>query len=112
MPFKPDILYKEIKYTIPVRGDKLKLLELAERNAVYYKLEQKKKHEEQKPKDRTAKNLEKLKSDLHLAEMPVHIECFDKDSNTMGKNPVAACAVFRTQSQAKKITGTLMSIKP
>ncbi len=101
VPFKPDILYKEIKYTIPVRGDKLKLLELAERNAVYYKLEQKKKHEEQKPKDRTAKNLEKLKSDLHLAEMPVHIECFD-NSNTMGKNPVAACVVFRNAKPSKK----------
>ncbi len=45
VPFKPDILIEKVKYTIPERGEKLKLLELAERNAVYYKLEQRKKKE-------------------------------------------------------------------
>ena len=36
--------------------------------------------------------------------IPVHIECFD-NSNIMGKDPVAACVVFVTDSQAKRITG-------
>jgi excinuclease ABC subunit C len=101
VPFEPDILFERIKYSIPLKGDKLKLLELAERNAIYYKLEQRKKREEQKPKDRTAKNLEKLKTDLHMAELPVHIECFD-NSNIMGNNPVAACVVFRNIRPSKK----------
>ena len=43
VPFHPDIQLDKIKYTIPKIGEKLKLLELAERNAIYYKLEQKKK---------------------------------------------------------------------
>jgi excinuclease ABC, C subunit len=101
VPFKPDILLNKIKYTVPSKGDKMKLLELASRNAAYYKLEQRKKHEIAKPKDRTGKNLERLKSDLHMAEMPVHIECFD-NSNIMGSNPVAACVVFRNAKPCKK----------
>ena len=101
IPFKPDILFEKIKYTIPERGEKLKLLELAHRNAVYYKLEQRKKLDTLKPRDRTGKNLEKLKADLHMADLPVHIECFD-NSNIMGTNPVAACVVFRNARPSKK----------
>ena len=101
VPFEPDILFKKVKYTVPEKGDKMKLLELAERNAVYYKLEQRKKHEIQTPKDRTARNLEKLKNDLHMADLPVHIECFD-NSNIMGKSPVAACVVFRNARPSRK----------
>ncbi|MCX6333930.1 MAG: excinuclease ABC subunit UvrC [Bacteroidia bacterium] len=101
VPFKPDILLEKIKYTIPERGEKLKLLELAQRNAVYYKLEQRKKKEEKPPENRTIKNLEKLRNDLHMSDMPVHIECFD-NSNIMGKNPVAACVVFRNSRPSKK----------
>jgi excinuclease ABC subunit C len=94
LPFRPDILLDKIKYTVPKTGEKLKLLELAERNAIYYKLEQKKKKMEHSPQVRTGKNLEKLKNDLHMPDLPVHIECFD-NSNIMGTNPVAACVVFR-----------------
>jgi len=101
VPFKPDILLAKVKYSVPRVGEKLKLLELAERNAIYYKLEQKKKRMEHSPQVRTGKNLEKLKNDLHMADLPVHIECFD-NSNIMGTNPVAACVVFRNARPSKK----------
>ncbi len=101
IPFKPDILFSKIRYTIPEKGEKLKLLQLAERNAIYYKLEQRKRKENYHPAGRTGKNLEKLKSDLHMPELPVHIECFD-NSNIMGINPVAACVVFRNGKPSKK----------
>jgi len=101
VPFKPDILLDTARYTVPKQGEKLKLLELAERNAIYYKLEQKKKKMEHKPQQRTGKNLEKLKNDLHMSEIPSHIECFD-NSNIMGTNPVAACVVFRNGRPSKK----------
>jgi excinuclease ABC subunit C len=94
VPFKPDIQLDKIRYTVPKIGEKLKLLELAERNAIYYKLEQKKKLLEHKPESRTGRNLEKVRNDLHMPSLPVHIECFD-NSNIMGTNPVAACVVFR-----------------
>ncbi|MCX6322204.1 MAG: excinuclease ABC subunit UvrC [Bacteroidia bacterium] len=101
VPFKPDILIDKVKYIVPRTGEKHKLLELAERNAIYYKLEQKKKRLEHSPQVRTGKNLEKLKNDLHMPDMPVHIECFD-NSNIMGTNPVAACVVFRNARPSKK----------
>jgi excinuclease ABC subunit C len=100
VPFKPDLLLDKVIYTVPKAGEKLKLLELAERNAIYYKLEQKKKRMEHSPEVRTGKNLEKLKNDLHMPELPVHIECFD-NSNIMGTNPVAACVVFRNARPSK-----------
>ncbi len=99
--FKPDIQYDKIKYTVPKKGEKLKLLELAERNAVYYRLEQKKKQDINKHDARTGKNLEKVMKDLHMPEIPQHIECFD-NSNIMGENPVAACVVFRNGRPSKK----------
>ncbi|HZK60769.1 MAG TPA: helix-hairpin-helix domain-containing protein, partial [Anaerovoracaceae bacterium] len=101
LPFKPDILLDNVKYIVPKVGEKHKLLELAERNAIYYKLEQKKKRMEHAPQIRTGKNLEKLKNDLHMPDLPVHIECFD-NSNIMGTNPVAACVVFRSARPSKK----------
>ncbi|HLN20767.1 MAG TPA: excinuclease ABC subunit UvrC [Bacteroidales bacterium] len=100
VPFNPDTLISNIKYSIPKAGDKLRLLELAERNAIYYKLEQKKKNVEHSPEARTGKNLEKLKNDLHMPALPVHIECFD-NSNIMGTNPVAACVVFRNAKPSR-----------
>jgi len=101
VPFKPDILIDKVKYSVPQAGEKLKLLELAERNAIYYKLEQKKKRMEHSPQVRTGKNLDKLKNDLHMPELPLHIECFD-NSNIMGTNAVAACVVFRGAQPSKK----------
>ena len=102
VPFKPDIQLNNVKYTIPKIGEKLKLIELSERNAIYYKLEQKKRRAGKlKTRERTGKNLEKLKNDLHMSDLPVHIECFD-NSNIMGTNPVAACVVFRNGQPCKK----------
>ena len=100
LPFKPDLLIDKIKYTVPRAGEKRKLLEFAERNVIYYKLEQKKKRMEHSPQLRTGKNLERLKNDLHMPDLPVHIECFD-NSNIMGTNPVAACVVFRNARPSK-----------
>jgi excinuclease ABC subunit C len=100
VPFRPDILLDKVKYIIPKAGEKLKLLELAERNAIYYRLEQKKKKLEHSPQARTGRNLEKMKNDLHMPELPVHIECFD-NSNIMGTNPVAACVVFKNARPSK-----------
>lgn len=101
VPFKPDIQLNKVKYTVPKIGEKLQLLQLAERNALYYKLEQKKKLLEHHPAERTGKNLEKVRNDLHMPVLPVHIECFD-NSNIMGTNPVAACVVFRNGKPSKK----------
>jgi excinuclease ABC subunit C len=101
VPFKPDILIEKLRYTVPEIGDKKKLLDLASRNAIYFKLEQKKKNLEKAPEARTNKNLERVMKDLHMPQLPYHIECFD-NSNIMGSNPVAACVVFRNAKPSKK----------
>ena len=101
VPFKPDILIEKLKYTVPEIGDKKKLLDLASRNAIYSRLEQKKKNLEHAPEARTNKNLERVMKNLHMPQLPYHIECFD-NSNIMGSNPVAACVVFRNAKPSKK----------
>ena len=53
------------------------------------------------PEGATTRVLEQLKQDLHLSELPVHIECFD-NSNTQGTDPVSACVVFRDAKPSKK----------
>jgi len=94
VPFMPDIQLDNIKYSVPARGDRFKLLELANRNAVFFRLERQKKFSEHSKENRTERNLEKMKKDLHMPVLPAHIECFD-NSNIQGESAVAACVVFR-----------------
>ncbi len=94
VPFMPDILTGTIRYSVPLRGDRHKLLELANRNAVFFRLERQKKAAEQSKENRTVRNLERMKKDLHMPDIPHHIECFD-NSNIQGESAVAACVVFR-----------------
>jgi excinuclease ABC subunit C len=90
----PDILIDDVKYSVPQRGDRHKLLELATRNAAFFRLERQKKAAERSKENRTGRNLEKMMKDLHMPVLPTHIECFD-NSNIQGESAVAACVVFR-----------------
>ncbi|TCN72164.1 excinuclease ABC subunit UvrC [Acetobacteroides hydrogenigenes] len=101
VPFFPDQEFPNSTYTIPQRGDKLKLLELSEKNAKMFRLEKLKQLEKVDPERHTERILTTLKKDLQLDELPVHIECFD-NSNIQGSNPVAACVVFRDAKPSKK----------
>jgi len=100
VPFLPDFPEPGIKYIVPSAGDKRKLLELAVRNAMYYRQEQQKRKEERERTVSISSKLEKVKVDLRLPSLPQHIECFD-NSNIMGENPVAACVVFRNGKPSK-----------
>ena len=101
VPFLPDVTLSGITYTIPTRGDKKTLLELSQRNAGFFRMEKKKQIEKTDPDRYANRIMETLKHDLHLNELPVHIECFD-NSNTQGTNPVAACVVFKNAHPSKK----------
>jgi excinuclease ABC, C subunit len=100
VPFEIEISYPGAKLTIPKVGDKKMLLELSERNAKYYLLERKKNLEKANPELRYERILETLQKDLHLTELPRHIECFD-NSNIQGTNPVSSCVVFKNARPAK-----------
>jgi excinuclease ABC subunit C len=101
VPFMPDIQINDIKYTVPQRGDRFKLLELANRNASFFKLERQKKAAEQSKENRTGRNLAVMMKDLNMAQLPLHIECFD-NSNIQGQSPVASCVVFRNGKPSNK----------
>jgi len=101
VPFLPDVTLNGITYTIPTRGDKKTLLDLSQRNTGFFRMEKKKQIEKTDPDRYVNRIMETLKQDLHLSELPVHIECFD-NSNTQGTNPVAACVVFKNARPSKK----------
>ncbi len=91
-----------IDFTVPKIGDKKKLLELSERNALQFALQSEKKYNEVSNKfSKTSKLLIQLKTDLRLKELPVHIECFD-NSNIQGESAVAACVVFKNAKPSKR----------
>jgi len=101
LPFTVDLSWFDLVYTIPQKGDKRKLLDLAEKNANYYKYERIKQKSRLNIQQRSFRVLDTLKKDLQLSELPVHIECFD-NSNLQGTNPVAACVVFKHGKASKK----------
>jgi excinuclease ABC subunit C len=92
--------FPTIRITVPIKGDRKKLLELSERNAKTYRLEKKKRTTIQKHPDPGARILKTLQNDLRLKSLPVHIECFD-NSNIQGSEPVAACVVFKNAKPAR-----------
>jgi excinuclease ABC subunit C len=101
VPVRPGIAWPDTTYTVPKIGDKKQLLELSERNARYYLLEKQKQQELVDPERHTKRILSTLKKDLHLPELPAHIECFD-NSNMLGDYPVAAMVCFKDARPSKK----------
>lgn len=97
----PEFPPEGIEFVVPQRGDKRKLLAISLKNAVQYRTEKLKMMEKLNPEQRAMRTLTTIQKDLHLPELPRHIECFD-NSNISGAHPVAACVVFRNAKPAKK----------
>ncbi len=101
VPFKPDMELENVEFRVPVRGDKLALLELSARNAKEMRLNALKQQEHTDPDAYKNMVMESLQKQLGMKVLPVHIECFD-NSNIQGTNPVSACVVFRNAVPSKK----------
>ncbi len=126
VPFMPDMQFAGRNVHIPLRGDKLNLLELSLKNANAFKFQRLKqdaiKLDEEvleaaesavsKVGESGVKSVgerynkgnmavEMLQRDLHMDIPPIHIECFD-NSNTQGTNPVSACVVFKNGRPSKR----------
>jgi excinuclease ABC subunit C len=99
VPFKVD-LETGFPITVPVMGDKKKLLELSLKNAFYLKQERQLSAEKLDPDLKVDRVLSTMQKDLRLTTLPRHIECFD-NSNIQGTNPVSACVVFRNAKPSK-----------
>ena len=101
VPFQPDMDIENVEFKVPVRGDKLALLELSARNAKEMRLNALKQQEHTDPDAYKNMVMESLQKQIGMKELPVHIECFD-NSNIQGTNPVSACVVFRNAVPSKK----------
>ncbi|ARV15439.1 excinuclease ABC subunit UvrC [Polaribacter sp. SA4-12] len=100
VPFKVD-LGEIVKVSVPKLGDKKRIVELSERNAKYYRMEQFKQVQIVDPDRHVKRIMAQMKKDLRLHVEPRHIECFD-NSNIQGTHPVAACVVFKDGKPSKK----------
>ena len=101
VPFLPDVSMDGVEFRIPVRGDKLALLELSAKNAREYRFNSLRQREHTNPDEYRAAVLEELRKAIGMKELPVHMECFD-NSNIQGTYPVASCVVFRNGEPSKK----------
>ena len=101
VPFLPDVEIEGVSFRIPVKGDKLALLELSAKNAKEFRFNSLKVREQTNPEEFRQSVMEELRKAIGMKELPVHMECFD-NSNIQGTNPVAACVVFRNGEPCKK----------
>jgi hypothetical protein len=101
VPFDFEDKLPGVKYTIPMQGDKEQLLALSQKNADYAlkDWEYKQKLVQVNPIKEDGV-LQALKDQLHLGELPVHIECFD-NSNIQGAFPVSAMVCFKNGQPSK-----------
>lgn len=97
----PDTAIEGLKFVVPQRGDKRKLLDISLKNALQYKADKYKRMEKLNPEQREMRTLTQMQKDLRLNCLPRHIECFD-NSNISGSDPVASCVVFRNGKPSKK----------
>ncbi len=103
VPFYPELGEEApggAKIVVPLKGDRLALLELSRKNAAQMKFERLKREEFVNPESHSQRVVENLRKDLDMTELPVHIECFD-NSNIQGTNPVASCVVFKNGVPSK-----------
>jgi excinuclease ABC subunit C len=100
LPQEIDLDIEGVTITVPLRGDKKKLLELSLMNGKQYKFDRLKQAEKLNPEQKQVRLMKELQDLLHLPKMPYQIECFD-NSNISGSDAVAACVVFKKMKPAK-----------
>jgi excinuclease ABC subunit C len=102
VPFMIDLEDADsLKFTIPKLGEKRKLLDLSQKNVMFFKKERIDQYEKLNPEVRTERLLTQMMKDLRMNQLPRHIECFD-NSNFQGKYPVSAIVVFKDGKPSKK----------
>ena len=101
VPFEIALNDDFVKFTVPKQGEKKKLLELSQKNVMFFKKDKIEQYEKLNPDLRTERLLTQMQKDLRLNELPKHIECFD-NSNFQGKYPVSAIVVFKDAKPSKK----------
>ncbi len=101
VPFRVDLPDNYAIQTIPLKGEKKKLLDLSKLNVKQYRFDRLKQAEKLNPEQKSVRLMNEIKTDLGLSKLPYRIELFD-NSNISGEDAVAACVVFEKLKPAKK----------
>ena len=100
-PFPVKHLGDNLIVTVPVKGDKKKLLELSKLNVLQYKKDRITQNEKLNPEQKQVRLMKELQETLKLPTLPMQIECFD-NSNISGTDAVAGCVVFKKCKPSKQ----------
>lgn len=101
LPF-PVVLPEEYAtVTVPLKGEKKKLLDLSALNVKQYKFDRLKQAEKLDPSQKNMRLMKEIQQQLALPTPPLRIELFD-NSNIQGEDAVAACVVFERLKPCKK----------
>ena len=100
-PFPVKHLGDNLLVTVPVKGDKKKLLELSKLNVLQYKKDRITQNEKLNPEQKQVRLMKELQETLKLPTLPMQIECFD-NSNISGTDAVAGCVVFKKCKPSKQ----------
>jgi len=96
-----NVALDNVTFSIPLKGDKKRLVEMSEQNARLYMKDRQRHQEQIDPEAALERLMATMKADLRLKSQPRHIECFD-NSNLQGTNPTSACVVFRNGKPSKR----------
>ncbi len=101
VPFAIDIPEEIAGIFIPQRGEKRRLLSLAELNVKQYKFDRLKQAEKLNPEQKSVRMMKEIQQSLGLEKLPMRIELFD-NSHLQGEEAVAGCVVFEKLKPSKK----------
>lgn len=101
LPFPVALPEDYASVTVPLKGEKKKLLDLSALNVKQYKFDRLKQAEKLDPSQKNMRLMKEIQQQLALPTPPLRIELFD-NSNIQGEDAVAACVVFERLKPYKK----------
>ena len=101
LPFPVALPEDYASVTVPLKGEKTKLLDLSALNVKQYKFDRLKQAEKLDPSQKNMRLMKEIQQQLALPTPPLRIELFD-NSNIQGEDAVAACVVFERLKPCKK----------
>ena len=101
LPFPVALPEDYASVTVPLKGEKKKLLDLSALNVKQYKFDRLKQAEKLDPSQKNMRLMKEIQQQLALPTPPLRIELFD-NSNIQGEDAVAACVVFERLKPSKK----------
>ena len=101
LPVNIELPLEGVSVTVPMKGEKKRLLALSQLNVKQYKADRMKMEEKLNPEQKATRLMKEIQQEMKMEKMPLIIECFD-NSNIQGSDAVAACVVFKKLKPSKR----------